>query len=180
FPEELEYNGEIGHSINVQKEYYSALQAAKDSAIEVQLDFVTGDLLSGHLPKPCQLDSIHHLPSGWRVEVGEVLDSVSSGASPFGSVSNYKKVAVLIPPPTSEQARCSFKDQCDATSTTYKEQFCGCYNDEARLKSEQKEESQEEIFNDLFSQYFKMLHERNSWSYTGEVLREKFTITRRK
>ena len=42
------------------------------------------------------------------------------------------------------------------------------------------EESQEEIFDDLFSQYFKMLHEGNSMSRTEEVLREKFTITRRK
>lgn len=41
------------------------------------------------------------------------------------------------------------------------------------------EESQEEIFDDLFSQYFKMLHEGHSMCKTGEILRERFTITRK-
>lgn len=40
-------------------------------------------------------------------------------------------------------------------------------------------ESQEEIFDDLFSQYFKMLHEGHSMCKTGEILRERFTITRK-
>jgi len=60
---------------------------------------------------------------------------------------------------------------------TYTEQVAILYRTD---EQPEPEESQEEIFDDLFSQYFKMLHEGNSMSSTGEVLREKFTITRRK
>lgn len=93
----IEMGGDFGYT-NAMEKYHKALQAAKDSGIEVQLDFVTGDLLSGHLPKPCQPDTIHPLPSGWEVEVKQVLEIYGDN-----SYLECEQVAVLIPPPSSEQ-----------------------------------------------------------------------------
>lgn len=70
---------------------------------------------------------------------------------------------------TTEQGKCSFKSQCDTESTPYKEQFCGCYNEEQRLKAEQ-----EELWIEAIKLYNKKEHSQDGRT----LLMKQFTITK--
>lgn len=157
FPVEPEPKASIYADELTLRRYEQALTSAKANAVKCEYQTLVATLMNG-----VKEGDVFVLPSGWDYRVEERKIGGRSVKDKNGIAYDYE---------------------------TYTEQVAKLYRTDGQIKLDrlgntsspviQTEESQEEIFDDLFSQYFKMLHEGNSMSRTGEVLREKFTITRK-
>lgn len=99
-PEEPEYNGEIGHSINVQKQYYEQLEVAKKNAVLVSNHNQAFFIIQDHfMPKGAKefklLPGIYPI-KGLDWEVGSKCELWCSDCKAFDwSTCRKRQVAIL-------------------------------------------------------------------------------------
>lgn len=156
---------------DVYEQYQAALKSTK------RIKFADHPLLDFYVK-----DGLYPVPTGYTVEV-KILSYEDAAADGLRYIAT-KQVAILKPLPNSEPLPEEKATDAGLFEKALAQVPFGVKkevdNEISQFKPVEKEpESQEELFDDLLSRYFKLLHEGHSMQAATDELTKHFTLTRK-